>query len=33
MQVGILKLLQGTALRDEMDRYGIVADKKLHIRL
>lgn len=28
MQVGILKLLKGTALRDEMDRYGIVADKR-----
>ena len=28
MQVGILKLLKGTALEDEMDKYGIIADKK-----
>ena len=28
MQVGILKILKGTALSDEVDKYGIIADKK-----
>ena len=28
MQVGILKLLKGTALSEEMDKYGIIADRK-----
>ncbi|MGI6608842.1 MAG: DUF4080 domain-containing protein [Erysipelotrichaceae bacterium] len=27
MQIGILKLLKGTALKDEMEKYGIVADE------